>query len=280
MSPMSEDLFIRLSTLLRTAPVFADAREIASLSQECSLSPRDAAALLLFCRLGYDMQQDREIYETFFHELPELLSPERFLQDPYLKYYPDGLHARSGNYELTWETSPAYELLPCDEHSTRRGVVYPHLGYFETAMHWPALCEYGQTWMTLNPHELATLRPMSSRLFGNTLIYGLGLGYIVFLALANSRVSGGTVIEKSPEVIQLFSRHLLPGMPGAERLQIIEDDAFHFAASASAARFDSVLCDLWLGVEDGLPLYSAMKKLEKSGPYYQYWIENTLRLYR
>lgn len=134
--------------------------------------------------------------------------------------------------------------------------------------------------MTVTPNEINTIQPAVQQTRGKVLTYGLGLGYYAFHALRRPDVSSVTVVEKNPQVIDVFQRLLLPYFPRQEALHIIEADAFDYAQNFMPQEdYDTVFTDLWRDVADGLPLYQRMKALECPGPTFLYWIERTLRCY-
>ncbi|MDY2602274.1 MAG: hypothetical protein SOW23_10870, partial [Eubacteriales bacterium] len=91
-----------------------------------------------------------------------------------------------------------------------------------------------------------------------------------------------TVVERDPDVLSLFEKHLLPQFPQKHKLRLVRDDAFHYARETlPAVHADTAFCDLWHDAADGLPAYLQMKALETEAPgtRFDYWIEPTLLLY-
>jgi spermidine synthase len=132
--------------------------------------------------------------------------------------------------------------------------------------------------MTVTPNEINTIQPAVRQSRGKVLTYGLGLGYYAFHCLMKAEVTSVTVVERSPEVIDLFRRLILPGFPRQADLHIVQADAFDYAAHVMPREgFDTVFTDLWRDVADGIPLYLRMKALEVPGPTYLYWMEKTLQ---
>ena len=88
-----------------------------------------------------------------------------------------------------------------------------------------------------------------------------------------------TVIEKSPDVIHLFEKHILPYFENPEKLRIICDDAFEYAEHRMPAeKYDFAFVDTWRDASDGAPMYEKMRALEhlSEGTRFEYWIENFL----
>ncbi len=90
-------------------------------------------------------------------------------------------------------------------------------------------------------HAIARARTVG----GRVLITGLGLGMVVEAILASpapAEVTSVTVIEQSPDVIELVAPHLLDRF--GERLAIVQADAFTWEPAGSA-RFETVWHDIW-----------------------------------
>ena len=254
--------------------------EVESLARDCGIGTDEAYALLLAPLLGLDADRDddwrliRACLSPAVREVPAELVTE----DPYLRLVglPEG---REGALTLTADTCPAMALFVRDDFSyTPDGGMQPRLGWFRAPVRYPALKERGRLWMTVTPNEIATIRPAAEAAHGRVLTYGLGLGYFVLHALLNPAVTGVTAVERSPEVIALFRRCLLPRFPRPEALSIVRADAFDYAAT-HGEEFDYVFADLWHDAGDGLPLWHRLRALERPGPEYRYWIEPTMRWY-
>ena len=90
-------------------------------------------------------------------------------------------------------------------------------------------------------------------------------------------VDSVTVIEKDERVIRLFEEHILPQFPHRDKIRIINEDALTYAEGENS--HDFVFADIWHDPSDGCDLYLKLKALEKDGVIYEYWIEDTIKLY-
>jgi hypothetical protein len=209
-------------------------------------------------------------------------SPVIYLTDAYMRAIRP-VSGSCGNIALIRETLQPMELFISDDfRRDNAGRVLPLLGWFSGAFTFPALCEDGQPWMTVTPNEINTIRPAIHESHGRVLTYGLGLGYYAFHCLLKPEVTSVTVVEKSPQVIEVFRRLLLPHFPHPEKLRILQADAFEYAAHAAPSEgYDVVFTDIWRDVADALPLYRRMKAIHDAhpGPRCLYWMEPTLRCY-
>ena len=96
--------------------------------------------------------------------------------------------------------------------------------------------------MSDTPAERAEALDLLRAAKGNMLINGLGLGWTVEACMKKNSVNHITVVEISPEVIELTGNHLLQEFPG--RLTIIQHDALTFKAPRGQF-FDVVWHDIW-----------------------------------
>lgn len=122
----------------------------------------------------------------------------------------------------------------------------------------PFLWQGSEAWMMDVPSEAFTIDPLAQKAKGHVLAIGLGIGYYPFMALRNPAVIDVTVIEKAPEVIELFESVLHAQFPRAKDLKVIEGDAFEVFTPEGLAPYDTVFVDIWRSAEDGYPLIEAL----------------------
>ena len=118
----------------------------------------------------------------------------------------------------------------------------------------PFLWQGSEAWMMDVPSEAYTMDPLAEKATGRVLAIGLGIGYYQFMALRNPTVTDVTVLEKAPEVIELFESVLHPQFPRAKDLKVIEGDAFEVFTPEGLAPYDTVFVDIWRSADDGYPL--------------------------
>jgi SAM-dependent methyltransferase len=133
--------------------------------------------------------------------------------------------------------------------------------------------------MTITPNEVETMREPIAKCRGRVLTLGLGLGYFAFHASQKSEVERVVVVERSRDVIEIFKTYLLPQFPNADKIEIVEADAFQYMEEKMPHdNFDYVFADLWHDASDGLEMYRKLKKYEVLAPKteFDYWIEPSL----
>ena len=87
-------------------------------------------------------------------------------------------------------------------------------------------------------------------------------------------------MEKSPDVIRLFERYILPYFRYRDKVKIVCSDAFEYAENVMPDEgFDLAFVDTWRDAGDGAPMYRRMKALEhlSNGTRFLYWIEGFLK---
>ena len=278
----NERLLELISQYLTFTPCAIQAADLRALAADCALPLNEAYLALLAAHCGLDtaLPADARLYRGYFPQMVRQLDPAVYEADAYFQTVKPTPGVR-GRIDLGYERIEPMELFVADDFRVDpQGRVLPQLGWFDRAFAFPAIREDGRVWMTVTPNEINTIQPAVAQSHGRVLTYGLGLGYYAFHCLLRPEVKSVTVVERSAEVIDVFTRYLLPFFPRQEALHIVQADAFDYAAhTMPGAGFDVVFTDLWHDVADGVPLYRQMKALEAPGPTYLYWIEKTLRVY-
>ena len=101
------------------------------------------------------------------------------------------------------------------------------------------------------------------------------LVFLSSLEATKEAVDSITVIEKSPAVIKLFKKHVLPQFSHSEKVRIICADAFEYAEfEMPREEYDYAFVDTWRDASDGAPMYEKMRALEHLSPSteFSYWI--------
>ncbi len=246
---------------------------------------QQAYGLLLASACGLDTAnnpEDKAFYRKYFVPSIKMLDVSAFCADPYYRNIKPP-QAECGDWKLEYMKYKPYELFPCgDFEYLSDGTVYPQLGFFDREFEYLAVAEKGIEWMTLTPNEITTMKEPVAKATGNVLTFGLGCGYFAYSASLKENVKSVTVVEKNGSAIRLFEKTLLPCMKTAEKIHIVECDAFEYADKVMKnGNFDFVFTDLWHDPSDGVEMYKKMKRYENNCPKaeFSYWIEKTMRYY-
>ncbi|MFA5283327.1 MAG: hypothetical protein WC366_02235 [Bacilli bacterium] len=152
------------------------------------------------------------------------------------------------------------------------------LGFYPSQVSYPALLEDDTIWMSVIPHEINTMKMALEKVRGNVLIYGLGLGYFAYMASIKNDVDAITIIENDSDIIALFKKQIFNKFTYRNKISIINEDAFEWAAKIKDGEYDYVFADIWHNVGDGIAMYLKLKKYEqgKNTTKFLYWIETSL----
>ncbi len=254
---------------------------IEALTEDGALTCEEAIVGLLTEFFGLDFKdtEDRILIRDYITPSVRIMNSEKYVKNPYYKNIkiPE---IKDGEWEFRWEKYAPYraaivgDMEIADDFSE-----YAPLGFFTEDFRFPAVLEGGNEWMTLTPVDLDTSEEAICAAHGKVITFGLGLGYYTYMVSEKPSVESITVIEKSPDVIRLFERYILPQFSHPEKVRVICADAFEYAEKEMPAEhFDLAFVDTWRDSSDGAPMYFRMKKLEKlsTGTRFLYWIENFL----
>lgn len=106
------------------------------------------------------------------------------------------------------------------------------------------------TWMSLSPHEIESQELGVRYAHGHSVVMGLGMGWVAANIALNPRVSKVTVIERDPEVIELFTQvQNFAGLPAEARakLNLVEADALFWQPGEAV---DFLYADIWRTLEE------------------------------
>lgn len=269
------------SRYLNLTPRFLTSEMVENLAKDCRINTHDAF-LSLFgaaCGLEPDINPMHRLLERqYLRAGVRCLETFDFYQDEYYRTvkFPA---VKSGRWEMRQSFYEPYEPFVCN-HPVVTGEFreIPQIGYFNQKFEFPAILENGVEWMTVTPNEIATMQAPIAKSHGRVLTLGLGLGYFAFCASQREDVESVTVVERDAEVIGLFCKYLLPQFPNAQKIKIVQADAFEYLEDCQRDAFDYLFCDLWHDQSDGLPMYLRLRRIEKKRGFsnVDYWIEPTL----
>lgn len=269
------------SLYLNLMPDTIDQKTVEDLAAECRISREAAFAECLAALAGVDAGgKERLFFEYWIRPAIHELDPAPFRADAYFRNIRIP-QARVGKWELTRKTLRPFEAFVCRDFSvTPDRRLIPQIGFFCEPYAYPAVLENGQEWMTLQPNELVTTAPAIAAAHGRVLTFGLGLGYFAYHASEKADVTSVTVVDISPDVIDLFRTHILPQFPHKEKIRLVCRDAFAFA-DEMGDDYDFLFADIWHDAGDGKDLYLKLKPYEQKHPKmtFSYWIEDTIRCY-
>ncbi len=265
-----------VSRYLNLCPELITSEMIDTLTKD-GLSKKEAVTALLteIFGLDYSRDGDRRLIRDYLPRMVRILTPEKYTDNPYYKNIKIS-NKRIGNWELKTESYKPYRGVVCGDMVIDGYTEFSPLGFFTEEFFFPAVLENRNEWMTLTPVDLDTCEEAIEKAHGKVITFGLGLGYYAYMVSMKPSVKSITVVEKSPDVIDLFKQEILAQFENSDKLKIINADAFEYAEKHMPKEgFDYAFVDTWRDASDGLPMYERMKKLEHLSPNteFSYWIE-------
>ena len=265
---------------LERYPEIITADMVNALTEDGTLTKEEALVALLseIFALSFDNPDDRAMIMNYLTPSVKILDAKRYTENPYYKniVIPE---VTDGTWELRHESYAPYRAVIAGDIIFDGFQEIAPLGFFTEKFDFPAVLEDGNEWMTLTPVDLDTCDDAIAAAHGKVITFGLGLGYFAYMASEKTDVSSVTVIEKSPDVIRLFEKYILKQFKHADKIRIVNADAFEYAEHVMPyENFDYAFVDTWRDSSDGEPMYKRMKPLEKlsKNTRFDYWIENFL----
>ena len=134
------------------------------------------------------------------------------------------------------------------------------------------LFENGKLVMTSTEFELLTNKPFLNNAFGDVLIFGLGLGLIVYPLLNDNIINSIKIVELSPNIISYIGNKIKENDIN-NKVTIFSGDAYnYFNYMNENEKYDTIYFDFWLELNENnineittiKDLYSPFLKNEKS----------------
>ncbi len=268
--------------LLQRYPEVITAEMVDTLTADGDITKEEAIVGLLseIFALDFDRSEDRRLILDYLTPSVRILDKAKYENNPYYRNIKLE-NIKDGNWEIKIEEYKPYQAVICDDMIIKDDFTeIPPLGFFTESFTFPAILEGGNEWMTLTPVDLDTCEEAIAEAHGKVITFGLGLGYYAYMAAEKDEVESVTVVELSSEVINLFKKHILPQIPNAHKIKIVNADAFEYAEKIMPSEnYDIAFVDTWRDASDGAPMYERMRALEKysKNTKFLYWIENFLR---
>ena len=244
-------------------------------------NPLDKNDVLDYLELNLSNDEDKYYYDTRIKPSIRKINVNDY-KDNYYRNHICPKEYKDKKYQLTYLKMNPYQCFPYDDILIDENFVeVSQIGYFDTSFKYLAVIKDDVVWMSTDPNEINTMDSSIKKAKGNVLAFGLGLGYFPIMCASKKEVTSVTIVEKDPEIIKIFKKHILPLFEYKEKIHIIEDDAFRYARG-DLSRYDYLFIDIWHNPEDGLPMYLKFKKILKGKTIAtDYWLEKSiLAMYR
>lgn len=232
--------------------------------------------------IGLDSENNPEharLEREYINRGVEWRNRKAYMDDPFFKCIKiDEAHTK--NWKLGFIEYKPYEAFVCGEYYFD-GILteVPQIGYFDEPFTFPAVFQNDREWMAIKPNETETMTDDLAKVKGRVVTFGLGIGYFAHNASLKDSVESVTIVERDPEVIELFEKCILPQFAHKEKIRIVESDVIDYVQHKMLpGEFDYVYADIWHDAYDGVDPYFAIKQEEHRfpGTEFLYWIESTL----
>ena len=238
--------------------------------------------LIVGSLIGPYLEQEPEAMDFFMNWIAaesKVFDVKDFYKNPYIQNI-DFTYQENGDYELRNHEKKPYELdiYNIPKHIDELYIDIPRIGCFSEEFIYPAIFQKSrkETWMSVSPNEVFTMKQPIKNAKGRVLTLGCGMGYFAYMASLKEDVESVTIIELEQSVIDLFEKCLLPQFKNKEKIKIIKADAVEYLRNMEDGEFDYCFADIWIGVLDIVP-YFAVKEIGRNfrKTKMEYWIEES-----
>lgn len=174
-----------------------------------------------------------------------------------LKIYPKESMI-SQNYEIKREVLTQHDL---DSFSNIGGFLADkYASHFEVGKEYIQLYKRDEgVMMSDHPSETMSNQDFINKAYGDVLIFGLGLGVIIFPLLEDKDIKSITVVEYDLGVIDMVGQ-IIKKYDTGNKVTIIHGDAFkQHELFPQSRRFDTIYFDIWIKIDD--EAFSQMEEL-------------------
>lgn len=231
-----------------------------------------------FCRAIGIWREEYIEYLSALRRQARKMNDSEFQGNPYIKeiHVPE---VRKNQFLLTHASYGAGEIFQYDMPNLAEEMIVPKLGFFHKEVKFPGIYEGVIPWVSVCPSEMNSMKREITQAYGRTLVLGLGLGYYPFMISKKSEVTSITIIERQPEIIDIFKSCLLPQFSGRDKIKVIQADAYEYLESVENGEYDFCFADIWESQIDGAEAYLRIKEHERRLPSveFTYWIEDSIR---
>ncbi len=122
--------------------------------------------------------------------------------------------------------------------------------------------------------ELDTCKKFIDNANGDVLIFGLGLGFVVFPLLKDDSIKSIKIVELDSGVIDMI-KPIVKKYDVSNKVEVLQGDVFNYHKSMTS-NFDSIWIDIWNKFEESerkeaIELYNIYKTFVNEGGYIDYW---------
>lgn len=99
------------------------------------------------------------------------------------------------------------------------------LGYCDEDFEYPCIVkDLHNIHYFVNPKSINMYEPIIKSVTGKIIVFGLGIGYVPFMAAMKDTVDSITIVENDKMLIDIFKENVLPKCDNPDKIKIIKDD--------------------------------------------------------
>lgn len=224
---------------------------------------------------------NRKIIQKYVNENVKKVEPKKYFNNSYyLNIKPKEIKYK--NWQLCYMQYNPYECFICGDTKIENDYyTFPSVSYFDKQFNYLAVLEKNVEWMAVKPNEIETMKEPISHAHGVVLTLGLGLGYFAYMISSKEEVARIDIVEKDPDVIELFKENILPYFNFKDKINIICADAYDYLKHFDENQYNYIFADIWRNANDGLFAYLQLKKIFKkiNNVQIEYWVEEEIIIY-
>lgn len=228
-------------------------------------------------RFGMKMSKS-EIYLKL-RSYAKILKSEDYKNNAYYQDIKIDHDVSIGKYRLTKNSCICGELMYYDLGTVQgSNTSIPKIGLWEDSLEYPVIGEDGNAWMTITPNETNTMKKPIEKAHGRVLTFGLGLGYFAYMASLKEEVESVTIVERSDEIIELFTKEILGQFKTKDKIKIVKGDMFEYIKEKDLENeFDYIFTDIWQDCTEVYLYLKTRKALEHiKNIEIDYWISDAI----
>lgn len=211
------------------------------------------------------------------------LTKEEIMENPYLKNIeiPEVVEnniSLSKKRIIRSNTVTPYKLKKRDLETLE---LMPSYFVCDRILKFPAIIENDNNlcWMSVEPSEIESFRPLVDRAEGSILLGGCGLGYIAYMLSEKENVNDIEIVELNGDIIKIFQEHILPQFPNKDKIKVVSGDILKYLRENNLSKYNHINIDVWHDVIDMLPIYLPCLEIENQydNVEFSYWLEEELK---
>lgn len=219
--------------------------------------------------------QYEDLIHAYYRNITKL-DESLLTEDPFLSHISLPL-GKEGNFLFGFRSYEKNRLFHYGEPVEKEYADILQLAWFSEDVRYPYITRNGNYFDSISADTILSAQSLIRPVSRNVLILGCGIGYLPYLIHCKESVSSVTVIEKDPEIADLFQNRILPQFDHPDQIRMIQTDPYAYLKNPDQD-YQWIINNLYNDSMNGVFSYLSMKKLEFLHKHakYAYWIEGSI----